>query len=198
MSHLSDLMSGNASTLIFSEDIRCTWCLWYRASRRGFTLSQLFKSSVVESTWWLLICFRGDIFIKAISDSLSKGIDSGLATVLWLLVSYSLIVTVRIKGSGARVQFHTTLLSGHLSRWLCRAFANVLIACLRNIVVFMCSWPGVRSRMKDLARDSVVLGCQDRILSSAAYTIQKVRNNRHIILNSNPWCLSVLIRSWDL
>ena len=170
MSHLSDLMSCNTSALILSEDIRGTWCLWCWASG-AFTLSQLFESSNVK--YWLtgLICFgRCDLFIEAISDSLSESVDASLATMLWLLVPYSLIVTVGVKGSCTRVQFHTTTLSWHLSCRLCWAFAYVLIASLWNRVVLMSSRPGMRSLLQYLACDTLVLGCQDRILSSAAYS----------------------------
>ena len=179
-------MGSGTSSLILGEDILCAR-LWYLRCRAGcrLALSQLFESSMVESAWLTLILISWDFFIEAISDSLSEGVDAGLTTVLGLLVSYSLIVTVRIKGSGTRVQFQTAILSWHPSSLLCGAFAYILLAWCWNIVIFMSSGPSVRSLMKDFARDSMVLSCQDRILCSAAYSskvnIQKVRYNRHII-----------------
>ena len=68
--HLSDLVSCDTPPLILSEDIRGARLRSW--ATRGFTLPQLFESSMVESArLTLATCFGGDFFIEAVSDSLT-------------------------------------------------------------------------------------------------------------------------------
>ena len=117
-----------SSPLILREDIgvRSARCLGAGATL-AMSLLQLLEIAMVEATSGTLtrILIHG-IFIEAIPDTLTEGVDSGpTARRLRLLVTNSLVVAFRVVGACAWSKPHGPVLGGHLPRFHGGSFSDI-------------------------------------------------------------------------
>jgi len=81
-------------------------------------LLQLLQGARVQTTCsWALLILRRCVFVETVTDSLTKGVNSGLvvALSLRLLVPDTLVVIFGVEGASVGCQLDSFALSRHLS-----------------------------------------------------------------------------------